>query len=118
MHTGPRGIPAEKAALHFARALAERRYAAAYEMLSRELRSRLSADAMQQAFESIIPADWGPVHPIQIATSMVDWPGKQANDAAWIHVSLGGQAYSEGLTLVLAVEGSSIKVRQIEWGRP
>jgi hypothetical protein len=49
MHAGPRGIPAERVALHFARALSERRYAAAYEMLPKELRSRLSADAMQQA---------------------------------------------------------------------
>lgn len=118
MNMGHQVMPAEKLALDFAGALARRDYRAAYELTSREFQSGVSCQALQQAFESIVPDDWGVVDPIEVASTLEDWPAKQASDEGWLYVVLGGEVYSEGITLVAARDEGALKVRQVEWGRP
>ena len=36
----------------------------------------------------------------------------------WLRASFGGDAYSEAITIVVTLENGSLKVRDIEFGRP
>ena len=66
----------------------------------------------------MIPIDWGEVSPIEISETMVEWPAKESSDIAWVYVILGGDVYSEALTLIVTDENGLIKIRDIEFGRP
>ena len=118
MQFGQNEIPSEALALEFARVLARRDYRAAYNMTSSEFKSKFSCEEMQNDFESIIPTDWGPVDPIEIGTTMDDWPGKRANDIEWIYVGIGGDMYSEAIVVVMTEKDGGLSVRDVEWGRP
>jgi hypothetical protein len=118
MNVGPKQMPAENVALEFACALARRDYRTAYDMSSSEFQAKLSCEEMQQAFESIVPNDWGTVDPIEIGTTMDDWPARRATDAGWVYVGLGGTVYSEGLVVIVTNEKGVLKIREVEWGRP
>jgi hypothetical protein len=63
-------------------------------------------------------AEWGDTGPIEIGTILDDWPDKQPSDLGWVYVSIGGDVYSEGLTLVLMSENGNARVREVQFGRP
>ena len=105
-------------ALDFARALASRAYSTAYAMTSSEYQRANSVAELQAAFEAIVPTDWGTVGPIEVGHTMDAWPDKQPSDAGWAYISIGGDMYSEALTLVVTREGDGLKIRSVEFGRP
>ena len=78
----------------------------------------MSLEQLQQSFEAIVPDDWGEMGPIEVGETMTSWPGKQAADIAWVYVSIGGNVYSEAITVVVTSEDESLKIREIEFGRP
>jgi hypothetical protein len=99
-------------ALDFARTLAARDYARAYTMLSASLRSELTAGAMQERFELMIPLDFGDVAPIEIVSDP-SW------DAMFVYVSLGGPIYSEAIIVsAFAEENGRQTIDAVEFGRP
>ena len=98
-------------ALEFARALSERRYAAAHAMCTPGLRSRVSVEKMRSDFEAIIPLDWGPVAPIELVDI-------GAGSLPYLYVSLGGDVYSEAITVYLADVDGNLQVDSFELGRP
>jgi hypothetical protein len=102
----------------FVTALGARDYAAAYAYTSETYHNANSLEAMRGAFELVVPSDWGPVGPIAVAETLTDWPGKHDSDVAWVFVSVGGDMYSEAVTAVITREGSDLKVRSAEFGRP
>lgn len=110
----------KRVALAFTEALAARDYSAAYALTSRTYRDRTSVKALQDAFEAIVPPDWGTVGPIDIGLAMEDWPGREPSDVGWAYVSIGGDVYSEAVTVVAAreEEEKELKVRTVEFGRP
>ncbi len=110
--------PSEELAIEFAGALAHREYETAYGMTSSEFKSANSCEEMQKEFESIVPADWGAVDPIEIGMTMDDWPGKHGTDIMWVHVGIGGDVYSEAVIVVITEENGVLRVREVEWGRP
>lgn len=110
--------PSEKLAIEFARALAHRDYETAYGMTSSEFKAAYSCEDVQNDFESIVPLDWGDVGPIDIGSTMDDWPGKRENDLKWIYVGIGGDVYSEAVIVVVSEESGIPRVREVEWGRP
>jgi hypothetical protein len=105
-------------AVAFATALAARDYAAAYALASAEYRAATSQAAMQQAFERIVPLDWTTVGPVELGHTMDDWPGSRPSDAGWAYVSIGGDVYSEAITVVVEREDGVLRVRAAEFGRP
>lgn len=109
---------AERVATTFVEALASRDYAGAYELTSMEYRDRTSLVAMKGAFEAIVPDDWQTVGPVEIGQTMQDWPGKKPLDVGWVYVSVGGDVYSEAVTVVVTSEGGDLRVRTVEFGRP
>jgi hypothetical protein len=87
-------------------------------MTSKQYRESTSAADMQAAFEGIVPTDFGAVGRVEIGETMDDWPGREASDIGWAYVSVGGDVYSEAVTVVVTDEAGSLKVRTAEFGRP
>src|SRR6476659_1504837 len=90
--------------LAFTKALAARDYDAAYALTSRAYRDSTSLNALEAAFETIVPTDWTTVGPIEVGEAMEDWPGKEASDVGWAYVSVGGDVYSEAVIVVVTRE--------------
>lgn len=105
-------------ALAFTKALAARDYPAAYALTGREYQNHTSLQAMQAAFERVVPRDWKTVGPIQVTETMPDWPGKTAVDVGWAYVTIGGDVYSEGVTVTVARAVDGLRVRTVAFGRP
>jgi len=108
----------QQVALAFTRTLAERQYAKAYEMTSQEYRRHSTVDKLKEDFETIVPNDFGPIAPIEVARTMTSWPGKQPSDLGWVYVSIGGDVYSEALVVIVTNENGNMRIREIEFGRP
>ena len=105
-------------ALEFTKSLAAREYAKAYKMTSHEYRKQTSAEQLQTAFEIIVPIDWGQIGTIEVVQTMTSWPGKRREDLRWVYVSIGGDVYSEAITVVVTSESGEAKIREVEFGRP
>jgi hypothetical protein len=106
------------AALSFATHLADRAYEAAYALTALDYRQAVSLETLRAEFEEMIPDDWGEVGPVAVEHTMTDWPDKQDADLLWVYVSIGGDVYSEAVTLVVTSEGGEPRIRQVELGRP
>jgi hypothetical protein len=105
-------------ALEFAEEMAARQYAKAYAMTTQEYRKGTSVEQLQAAFETIVPIDWGPIGPIEVGETMAVWPGKQPADLGWAYVSIGGEVYSEAITVIVTSEQREARIREVELGRP
>ena len=105
-------------AVAFVTALTKRDYAGAYGMTTRDYRNRVSFEAMQAAFEGIVPPDFGPIGSVESGLAMDTWPDKQPADQGWVYVSVGGDVFSEAVNVVVATEDRAMKVRDAEFGRP
>jgi hypothetical protein len=108
----------EEISLTFTKALADRDYATAYSMTSEEFKSQYSLDQLREDFETIVPTDWGTMGPIGVGEMMQEWPTKRKSDVAWVYVYIGGDVYSEAVTVVLSTESGALKIREVEYGRP
>jgi len=99
-------------------ALAARDYPNAYAMTAQDYRLRTTVEHLRIAFETIVPTDWGPVGSVEIGHTMETWPGKLPSDIGWAYVSIGGDVYSEAVTVVVTSENGEARIREIEFGRP
>jgi hypothetical protein len=104
--------------LKFARALAGRDYATAYAMTSSDYQRSTTLDEMRTAFEAIVPLEWPTGSPVAVGQVMETWPTKQPSDVGWVYLSIGGDVYSEAVTVVVMREADTYKVRTVEFGRP
>jgi hypothetical protein len=107
-----------QAAIEFTRALVGRDYPSAYAMTSQGYRLKRSVDQLRSGFEAMIPTDWGAIGPIEVGQTMTSWPGRQPSDLGWVYVSVGGDVYSEAVTVVVTLENGEAKIREVEFGRP
>ena len=105
-------------ALEFTKSLAAREYVKAYAMTSRGYQKTTTVEQLRTAFEALVPTDSGPIGPIELGQPMTTWPGKQSSDLGWAYVSIGGDVYSEAITVVVTSENGEGKVRDVEFGRP
>jgi hypothetical protein len=87
-------------------------------MTSSDYQRSTSIDEMRAAFEATVPTDWRTVGPVEVGQVMEAWPAKQPSDVGWVYISIGGDVYSEALTVVVMLEGDTLKVRTVEFGRP
>jgi hypothetical protein len=115
---GGRDRDYKSVALGFAEALARRDYPAAWAMTSKQYQAVTTMEAMQVLFEAIVPTDWRSVGPIEIGTTLESWPGQESGDLGWVYVSIGGDVYSEAVTVVVALEDGESRIRTVEFGRP
>jgi hypothetical protein len=112
--------PADYASIgrDFATALARRDYTAAYGMTSSEYQATTSLTGMRAAFEAIVPTDWPTVGPVAVTYTMETWPDKRPSDVGWVYVNIGGDVYSEGVTVIVTREADALLIRSVEFGRP
>src|SRR5215213_8675256 len=68
--SGANAADYKKVALSFTNALATRNYGAAYALTSTEYRNSTSVQALQAAFEAIVPTDWKTIGPVEVAETM------------------------------------------------
>lgn len=108
----------ENIAFEFTVALTKRDYTKAYSMTSKEFKNHTTIEVMKNTFERIVPLDWGTMGPIELGETMTDWPDKRPTDLGWVYVSIGGDMYSEAIIAIVSVEDNSLKVREVEYGRP
>ncbi len=108
----------QETALAFTKALAARDYPAAYALTGREYQNGTSLQAMQEAFERVVPRDWKTVGPVQVGETMSDWPGKTSVEVGWVYLTIGGDAYSEGVTVTVGRAVDGLRVRTVTFGRP
>jgi hypothetical protein len=108
----------QELARSFGEALARREYTEAYEMTSGQYRERVSLEQLQAGFEEIVPLDWGEIGPIVVQPLLDDWPGKQPSDVAWAYIGIGGDVYSEAVTVIVEDDAGELRVREVEFGRP
>jgi len=47
-----------------------------------------------------------------------DMPNLQPGDFGWVYVAITGTEFNEAVTVVVTDDGGSVKIREIEWGRP
>ena len=47
-----------------------------------------------------------------------DWPAKQEGDVGYVYVALTGDGFCEAVTVTLTREADTIRIRELEWGRP
>jgi hypothetical protein len=114
----PPGADFRRAALDFAQALAARDYSKAHALTSEDYRKQTTVEGLQAAFEAIVPPDFGPIGPVEVGQTLADWPEKQRGDLGWAYVSIGGEVYSEAVTVVVTLEKGATRIRQVEFGRP
>ena len=105
-------------ALVFVTSMASRDYAKAYAMTTKEYREKTSVEQLRSAFEAIVPTDWGTMAPIEVGQTMTSWRGQQPSDLGWAYVSIGGDAYSEAVTVIVTSENGEARIREVEFGRP
>ena len=105
-------------ALAFATALTRRDFDAAYAMTARDYQRRVPVGTMREAFAAIVPAEFGSITSVDAGMTMDSWPDKQPSDVAWVYVSVGGDVFSEAVIVIVASEDGSLKVRDVEFGRP
>jgi hypothetical protein len=101
----------------FAERLAARDYAAAHPMLTTELQDRLSLAQLRMQFERMCRPGWK-FDGIEVLQTMDDWPDRRSGDLGWVYVSIGGEVYSEAVTVVVAQEQREPRIRELEFGRP
>lgn len=87
-------------------------------MTAEAYRTRTTLEQLRIAFETIVPTDWGPMEPLEVGQIMENWPGKQPSDIGWAYVSIGGDVYSEAITVIVTSENGEEKIREIAFGRP
>ena len=97
-------------ALKFARALADRDYAAAHDLCSIEYRKQFDAGILKQEFEEMIPVDWGEIDPVELV---------EYGSFPFVYIVLGGDVYSEAIIINSFVnENEQTKIDSFEFGRP
>jgi hypothetical protein len=104
-------------ALKFALALAKRDYT----LTTQEYQGNVSLSELLRKFENTVPLDWGPIEVHgPIGEMLDDWPDKQPYDIGWIYFGLWGEIYpyNEGLYILISEEDSSLKVHDVDIGRP
>ncbi len=114
------GTPAPFAelALAFAQALVAEDYDAAQAMLADELRATLDARTLGARYQDLIGEGDGPPIDVSVVSTLTQWPEREADDLGWAYVGIAGDDYVEGITVVVARQGATAKIRAIEWGRP
>ena len=114
----PAETPHREVAFAFANALVAGDFAQAHDMLAAPLGQAMSRDQLQERYEEMITYGEGPADYVEVMTDMLDWPAKIETDIGWAYVAICGAEFSEAVAVVVTKENDTLKIREIEWGRP
>ncbi len=102
----------------FGKLIANADYRAAHLLLTQETQETYSVEDLKASVEQTIDYWSGPIEEVMADLILEDWPNKQEKDIGMVYVSLIGEGVCEAVTVVLAREQGSIRIRELEWGRP
>lgn len=108
----------EKVAHKFGQHIVQQAWESAHSLLSSELQSAISPRDIERKIRSMISYTDDEISEAEVVYEMEDWPNKKDNDIGWVYVSLSGDTFVEGVTVVVQKENSKLEIRSIEWGRP
>lgn len=109
-------MSSQDVAQQFGDLIAEQKYVAAWEQLTKEAQTSVTPELIQAAVAAMIAYGTGPILKAQVMEDAIveTWPGKQPNDLAVAYVALTGKDFSEAVTLTLAQYGEDTLIRQLE----
>lgn len=108
----------------FAELLVDGDFKAAHSMLAKELKRSLKAADLEREYTEMIGqyGEEGEDLPddleVVVISSETGMPDMQAQDVGWVYVSIGGDGFSEAITVVVTQEQDELRIRTLEWGRP
>jgi hypothetical protein len=107
-------------AQRFGDLIASEDYSAAHTLLTTEAQNVHTAQEMKRRSESMRRYAPGPFRNVQVMEEFMleEWPAKQEGDVASIYVSLEGDNFCEAVSVIVALQGSDLRIRDLEWGRP
>jgi hypothetical protein len=108
----------ERYALAFAQRLVDRNFGAAFEMLSRELKSKYGIAGLERCAMKLIHEEFVPMqNPPWILWSSTDRPDKRPTEIGVAYIHVGGD-FNEALMPMVFMEEEAMKVGEIVWHRP
>lgn len=99
----------------FVNLLLDRNYTGARQLLHMDL-SALTANDLKRNFESLFTGEEFP-ETANVFDAQRDWPDKRVEDVANFYVTIESEN-AEAVSVTVTHEGDSLKIREIEWGRP
>ena len=115
--------PYENTALNFSNLLINKDFTAAYALLSASAQLTLSLADLEKTYTDMVSNFKTPANNAEVVEALADWPGKLADDVAWVYVSIDNkttdaEAVSVTLESTLLNAEKTVTIRSIEWGRP
>ena len=108
-----------KVAEKFAANLARKEFKAAREMLTAELKDQYSVQEFKKSIASMTSyAEGSPITWVQVLADIKQWPFRVAGDVGCVYVGMGGDGFSEAVTVIVTDQASGLMIREIDWGRP
>lgn len=111
----------EQVAVDFAQALLDSRNEDAHAMLVSKLAEAFTPLALGERFRRI----WSgysdeDARSLQFDEefSLDDWRGKMEMDVGWTYVGILGDEFVEAVSVVVCDSDGTLKIREVEWGRP
>jgi len=100
--------------------VAKEDYTSAHALLTKEAQAVWPAPEMQRRSERMRSYDPGPFTHFQIMEEFIleDWPAMEDGDVASIYISLEGDGFCEAVTVIVAEQAGTLRIRDLEWGRP
>jgi hypothetical protein len=102
----------------FAAALVSGNYVQAQSLLSAELQQQYTPENLQARYNEMVAYGTGAVKVDGHTEFMDDWPARRGQDIGWAYISISGDDFAEAVTVVVADENGTPKIRELEWGRP
>lgn len=108
----------------FAELLVDGDFKAAHSMLTRDLKRRLKVADLEREYTGMIGqyGEEGDALPddleIVVMASETDLPDRSPEDVGWVYVSIGGDGFSEAISVTVTEEQDELRIRALEWGRP
>jgi hypothetical protein len=100
--------------------IAKEDYGAAHALLTTEAQVVHTAQEMRRRSEGMRRYAPGPFRNMVVMEEFMleDWPAKQPGDVASIYISLEGDNFCEAVSVIVTCQGSDLRIRDLEWGRP
>lgn len=122
MTNDPEETKAEQVALKFAVALVDGRFNDAHALLSKYLLGILRPTDLETGLHQMYQgyAEGPPLPECTQVVSMTDIPHVEwrPGDLGWVYVMIGGEDFSEAVSVLVSTENEQFVIREIEWGRP
>ncbi|MBE9203072.1 hypothetical protein IQ218_05865 [Synechocystis salina LEGE 06099] len=114
--------PAINTAQQFGNYLAQGDYDEAHGLLCPALQQKYSPSTLQADVEAMIDYGSGPIQRAIVMAEclLTEWqyPPMEANDLAWVYVSLEGEDFLEAVSVIVHQQEEKLAIRWLEWGRP